>query len=254
MVACIWLGLGSLCFYGRTANGIARWLLGLRPPTLEEQHRIAGPWQRVLWLAGQNPYNYTVWIEDDDDINASAVGSGIVAITRTALHHLPPAQLEAVLAHELGHHNLGHPRFLLAMAYFGRPAALIAKVIKFVASIAVVTPLVFARSTDNYLVVFVVAAVGLCCFGYVLPFLMVAMAAVAGAQALSRSSELAADRYAADLGYGPALQALLQHWGQNGHDAAYVQMNFWEKWTASHPPCYKRFQSLHTYLYSGRRA
>ena len=60
---------------------------------------------------------YSLWIQDSDDVNATPTPGHTVAVTRWALYTLPPAHLEAVLAHELSHH-LGGRAWLSLLSFW----------------------------------------------------------------------------------------------------------------------------------------
>ncbi|WP_345556962.1 M48 family metallopeptidase [Streptomonospora halophila] len=244
-----WACVGGFCLYPRTGDALARWLLGLRLATAEEEAKLVVPWYRVMHATGRHPHAFRLWVQESEDINASAAGAGIVAVTRSAVEELSPPQLEAVLAHELGHHTFSHARFLLALNYYGLPVTVIARLFNAL-TIGIVGAIWSAyRDSGNVLMLIVAGCtLTMCCLVFVLPFLVPAMAALFGAAALSRATELAADRYAAQLGYAPALQQVLQHWIHLGHDAAHAQMNPWQRATASHPTAAKRIQRLQTYL------
>lgn len=244
-----WAGIGGFCLHPRAGDALARWLLRLRPATAEEEAKLAVPWHRVMHASGKHPHAYRLWVQESEDINAGAAGAGIVAVTRAAVEELSPPQLEAVLAHELGHHTYRHARFLLALNYYGLPVTVIARLFNALVIMTVGAVWVAYRNSGNALMlIFAGCFLTMCCLVFFLPFLVPAMAGLLGAAALSRATELAADRYAAQLGYAPALQQVLQHWIHLGHDAAHAQMNPWRRATASHPTAAKRIQHLQTYL------
>lgn len=95
---------------------VARSWYGCREPTREESDRLRAPWADVLRRAGTPAGRYRLMVVESEELNAYASGGGIVTVTTLAVRKLPPRRLEAVLAHELGHHLRRHllPEFLLA--------------------------------------------------------------------------------------------------------------------------------------------
>ncbi|MFD0855392.1 M48 family metalloprotease, partial [Actinomadura adrarensis] len=65
--------------------------------------RLSGPWQQVMQRAAQSPDRYRLNVTDRDDLNACGPAGRLIAVTADSARTLPPPQLEAVLAHELGH-------------------------------------------------------------------------------------------------------------------------------------------------------
>jgi Zn-dependent protease with chaperone function len=89
----------------RYAHLVAR---GSRPPSEEESARLAPALQRLGRRTGIDPERLILFVQDVDRVNASAGAGHLLFVTRGALA-LPDDELEAVLAHELGHHRGLHP-------------------------------------------------------------------------------------------------------------------------------------------------
>jgi Zn-dependent protease with chaperone function len=81
---------------------------GSRPATEEERARLAPALERLASRTGIDPGRLILLVQDTDRANASAGASHLLFVTRGALA-LPEDELEAVLAHELGHHRGLHP-------------------------------------------------------------------------------------------------------------------------------------------------
>ncbi|GAA4863479.1 hypothetical protein GCM10023222_14920 [Saccharopolyspora cebuensis] len=237
-----WCASGALLGTKVGGNFLARRVLELRPAVGYEQARLQMAWYGLLHGVGEDPAKYSLWVEESTDINAHACSGGIVAVTRAALERVPAGHLQAILAHELAHHVRQHARASALLAYYGFPARILGKITQFF--LRLTTAMFFC---NPFLGLFMAALWFGCLFpiGLIMTVGTLFMAATA---AFDRSTELAADRFAADLGYGPALMQVLQHWINEGHDQAYAAMSWWQRLTASHPPAHERIQHLYTHL------
>jgi Zn-dependent protease with chaperone function len=74
-----------------------------REPDDNEQARLSTPWRQVMHRAKLRPDRYQLQVTDRDGLNACVRAGHHLVITAKSARTLPPAQLEAVLAHELGH-------------------------------------------------------------------------------------------------------------------------------------------------------
>jgi Zn-dependent protease with chaperone function len=200
----VWLATGLLAFHQPTENVFARYVLGLRRPTMEEWERLAPVWSRVAADAGVDGRAYELWVEDSDTLNALAAAGHIVGVTRFSLDHLPSGQLAAVLAHELCHHTRGHAWSSLLGYWYAAPARLAWAVARKISAALLRTgsclPLVALLIGGGIL-----AALAFKLWFVFLP-LLVAPYLLA---AVSRRAELRADRLAASLGFAPMLVELL---------------------------------------------
>jgi Zn-dependent protease with chaperone function len=232
-VACAaWTASAALVMVRPVEAGLA-WLLyrSLRRPRPAELARITPALERVCRRAGTDPGRYLLRVEEKRQVNAFALGGHVLAVTRTALG-LPDDLLEAVLAHEVGHHRHLHPLaiilgwwYLLPFEAGDRLQRAIRRVTRWLAR-------TFGRLSDRtggmaggrapdgalgMLVLLVLLGVLVLAGGVLvvalgllwLPLsLLVRLAKVLSA-ALSRAGEHAADRHAAELGYGPGLVQVL---------------------------------------------
>ncbi|KHF43188.1 M48 family metalloprotease [Saccharomonospora viridis] len=226
-----WLVAGGLAFTSRFEPMVAR-LMGLRQPTAWEKRLLETVWGRVTARAGIASNSYTLWVQDSSEINASASLGTTIAITRGALSQLSPEELEAVLAHELGHHQLGHSTVAFLLYFYGLPVDL---VMRFLGRVLWSTIL----SSGPGSVVFCLFAVTAM---MVFPLTAVLLMSGPLSRYHSRRSEFAADEFAAKLGYGPQLAAVFQNWIDRG----------WEDHTtgwparimSTHPPLGERVLRL----------
>ncbi|WP_424888428.1 M48 family metalloprotease [Streptomyces sp. XH2] len=206
----VWLLSGPLVFHRSTEAAIARRLLGMRRPTPAEAERLAAVWEEVTRRAGVNQGTYELWVQERAELNATAAAGHIVGVTRHALERLPNSRLAAVLAHELGHHVGGHTWAGMLADWYALPARTVWRLIT--------TGLLLLLGSRN--------VAGIACGGclsltflwfvYVLTFtesmwwltLPVAIGPLFVAW-LHRRAECRADDYAAGLGFGDELMAVL---------------------------------------------
>ena len=110
ILACAaWTASAALILVRPVEAGLARLLYpSLRRPRAAELARITPALDRVCRRAGTDPHRYLLRVEEKRQVNAFALGGHVLAVTRMALE-LPDDMLEAVLAHEVGHHRHLHP-------------------------------------------------------------------------------------------------------------------------------------------------
>jgi Zn-dependent protease with chaperone function len=205
-----WLPLGSwalsggLVFHRPCERLLARWLFGLRYPTPQESYTLRAVWGEVSARAGVNGEAYQLWVQDSEEINAMATAGHIVSVTSRSLRTLAPSRLAGVLAHELGHHTRGHAWSTLLSFWYALPGRLTWRLLLRLASrigsmsagatiitVALLGAAVITLATMTYGLIF-------------LPLLTPCLMA-----AVSRRSELRADKHAASLGFAPQLMAVL---------------------------------------------
>jgi Zn-dependent protease with chaperone function len=233
VVACAaWTASAALILARPVEDGVAPLLYpSLRLPRPAELARITPALHRVCRRAGTDPGRYLLRVEEKRQVNAFALGGHVLAVTRMALE-LPDDMLEAVLAHEVGHHRHLHPLaiilgwwYLLPFEAGDRLLRAIRRVTRWLARIFHrlsdrTGGLAGGRAPDGALGMLVLLAVlgVLVVAGSVLvvglgllwlPLALLVRLARVLAAALSRAGEHAADRHAAELGYGPGLVQVL---------------------------------------------
>ncbi|MFB8282658.1 M48 family metalloprotease [Nocardia colli] len=263
----VFVASGIAVFLRPAEYVIARAFFRYRQPTVPEQQRLDHIWGLVTRRAGVRADKYRLWLEDSDDLNASAAAGHIVAVTRGALT-VPPLQLEALLAHELGHHLGGHSWATLLTYWYSLPGRLLVRALRWSTQLvfALVTGFTLGAAggalggrvgseTANFLIGIVVRLFPLLWlalitwFFYLIHPLLVLLWAVPFALAwFGRHQEIDADRVAAQLGYGPALLEVLYGWLQAGHDDARRRNGLRASMFASHPSCAARIHALERYL------
>ncbi|MFF5445945.1 M48 family metalloprotease [Streptomyces sp. NPDC012888] len=210
----LWLAAGLLAFHRRTEDLVARYLLRLHHPTPGELAVLVPVWREVTARAGVEPGRYRLWIEDSERLDAAAVGTHLVVVTRRALDTLPTSQLAAVLARQLSHHTAGHTWAILLGWWYALPGRLAWRCVRRLAGSALRAAK--RLSVPAALLLFAVSLWGtyrLAHLTYGLPLLLVPLPLLVAAAA--RRSEFRADRRAVALGFGPALGDLLQAQSSN---------------------------------------
>ncbi|MER6737832.1 M48 family metalloprotease [Streptomyces puniciscabiei] len=241
-----WLASGALMFHRPTEHALARLYFRMRVPTSAELAHLQPIWDQVTRQAGIDGSAYDLWMEDTDELNASAAAGHIVCVTRGAMRQLPPDRLAAVLAHELGHHMGGHAWSGLLGIWYALPARVFMWLMKLV-----LTFLFFFTAELSCLAVgvfvVVVGAVAIATFVafppavalYAIPFLL----AWSG-----RQGELRADRFAGQIGYGPVLLAVFTAWQAEGHDDEARKRGPIARLMSTHPPFHQRIRALETFV------
>jgi Zn-dependent protease with chaperone function len=227
-----WTASAALVLARPVESGLA-WLLyrSLRRPRPAELARITPALARVCRRAGTDPGRYLLRVEEKQQVNAFALGGHVLAVTRTALE-LPDDMLEAVLAHEVGHHRHLHPLAIILGWWYLLPFEAGDRLLRAIRRVTRWLARTFGRLSDRtggltggrqpdgalgMLVLLAVLGV-LVVAGTVLvvglgllwlPLALLVRLAKVLAAALSRAGEHAADRHAAELGYGPGLVQVL---------------------------------------------
>jgi heat shock protein HtpX len=109
------------------SDKIALWSMGARIVTPEEAPELHGMIERLSAIA--NLPKPRVAIADSDVPNAFATGrnpkNAVVAVTRGLMNRLEPAEIEAVLAHELSHVRNRDVTVMMLASFFAVVAQLI---------------------------------------------------------------------------------------------------------------------------------
>lgn len=120
-------GLGAVFLVTAPGQIVVEWMTHQRQPNDYERSRLAPVWDRLCARVGVGPNRFTLRVEDSDEVNAFAVGTRSVAVTRDAVT-LEPLNLEAILAHEIGHHSRWHGVIGLIGWYATGPTRILANV------------------------------------------------------------------------------------------------------------------------------
>lgn len=244
-----WVLSGALVFMRPVEYALARMLFKVRPPVGQEALLLTPLWESVLHKAGIPKNQYVLWVEDVEEVNAFAAAGHIVSVTRWSMTQLPSRELEAVLAHELGHHLGGHSWVRLLSLWYSVPARIALRVVKGVTRF--VLAVIAAFSIFGWLIA--IAVVGFILLfalfmaaSHPLTLLLMLMAAAAPVTVawLGRQSELRADRTAAELGYSQDMLNVFYRWLHQGHDAIAAQAGKRAQLFASHPMVSARIREM----------
>jgi Zn-dependent protease with chaperone function len=215
--------------------GVAGWLAGpTRLPSDGELERLAPMLERIGERTGIDPRKLILRIQDDGGVNASAGAGHLMFVTSGALR-LPDEQLEAILAHEFGHHRGLHPVASLVVWWLSLPGVALAAVYRvlrrLVAAIGARLGTLGRLLAVPVLVVLIVWQVAVMWLFYVADLL---------SKRADRLSEFSADGAAARWGYGPQLaRALEAAAGQEDEATGRVA-----RLLADHPPVGARVERL----------
>lgn len=207
---------------------IARLFVEARDPAPEEAARLAPLLDRLGARAGMDAGRFDLRVQESDELNAAAGGLRTLFVTTAALRRTD-AELEALLAHELGHHRALHPVGTLVIWWLSLPGEALEAVYRALRRLAErlvgrVRPL--ALAVQLLLVLWQVAVMWIFYVGRLL------------ARWAARVSEFAADRAAASWGYGEALAAL---YADEGESPARGRL---ERLLREHPPMPARIARL----------
>lgn len=248
VIVAAWLGSGLLVVWRPVEDAVAVVVLRLRRPTPGEQQVLDAAWSAVSQSAGVDGDAYRLWVEESDEINAIAANGRTIAVTRWALR-LPPRQLEAILAHELGHHLAGHTWIAFLGYWYSLPGRAAKAVVWFLLWLIVGVSFQFGwigalLGVTFALAVLCVGAVAVLYFPplllvFALPFLLALV---------MRHGELHADRVAAQLGYGQPLLELLHQDLEEGYDVRRQAAGWRARALSSHPAVASRIRALELHL------
>ncbi|NBE50088.1 M48 family metalloprotease [Streptomyces boluensis] len=251
-----WILGGAFVRHRSAERALARRLFGLRHPTPDEARSIRSAWREVAARAGVNPHAYQLWVEESDEINATAAVGHIVAVTSRSLGELPSDRLAGVLAHELGHHIRGHTWATLLVGWYALPARVIWRQLRLNDRLRGLTwgaRFVVTALLAVALIVLATATYGLALLPFATPYL---------AAAISRRAELRADEHAASLGFAEQLSAVLHEETHREKPEPSVALGtegpFWKRAVIArlltpHPDVHTRLHHLHRHL-DGPRA
>ncbi|MCP2271707.1 STE24 endopeptidase [Actinokineospora diospyrosa] len=242
LVVGLWVLSGAITFVPAVESVLARLMFDMRRPTTVELTRLRPLWESVCATANVDSSRYTLWVEQSKELNAFAAGGRTVAVTRRALD-LPPRSLEAILAHELGHHLSGHSRASLLAWWYELPAQAAIWLVSMAMRIVLMVASLFARfgSAAGALAGTLLALILLVGLIALNPWLLL-MPLLSPLMAWSRRlGEYRADATAAGFGYGPDLVNVLSGWLSAEHGA---RRSLRVRMLASHPATADRIRRL----------
>jgi Zn-dependent protease with chaperone function len=251
LIVVLWVLSGFAIVWPATEDYLARYFFRLRRPTMMEQQRLDAAWRAVCARADVNPQYYKLWVEESDRVNGYAMAGRSISVTRWTLNSMPPRQLQAVLAHELGHHRGGHPWAALVVFWYALPGRLAVAAVRGLFRLSVQIPALGCLVGGLILLGYGFSILGALWFhGDVLyPLLAVLPFVVPIPLAwFSRRSELNADLVAADVGYGRDTVAYLYDLQAQGEDVARRAAGWRGALYATHPSLADRIRALEHHL------
>ncbi|WP_327140318.1 M48 family metalloprotease [Nocardia sp. NBC_01327] len=225
-------------------------IFGFRRPISPETEILTTAWTNVTSAPGVDGWPYSLWVEQSSFLNAYAAPTRIVAVTSWAVASLEPRQLEAVLAHELGHQLHTDQRLRLLAAWSSIPTTVVQRL---AGGPALLMNAVGIRGNSEILVRFALTTAALAS----LPFLLASTTGVPVALSLSalfiieplaraalrRREEFAADQTAVDLGYRQDYAAALHRLALDDLPPTGL-LTLRNRWWSSHPPFTARLRAL----------
>ena len=199
-------------------------LLFIRPV----ERRVAGVFAPAREPRAEEAARLQVLVHESGDLNAAAGAARLLFVTDRALR-LPEPQLEALLAHELGHHRGLHPLATTLVWWLALPGEALAKVYSLLRALA-------QRLTGS--VRLLALLVQLLIVAWQLVVMWIYYVGKLLMQWAARLSEFVADRAAVDWGYGPAL---LELYRAMGDDEAPTRLG---RLLADHPPMPERIARI----------
>jgi heat shock protein HtpX/STE24 endopeptidase len=189
-------GGAALLYVRPVERRVAGLMAPSRAPTAEEERRLRGLLDAVGRRASVDTAGLVLLVHRTDELNAAAGAFRLLFVTEGALRRAD-AELEALLAHELGHHRGLHPIATTVVWWLAIPGEVLARVwlaLRRIAGRIRFRPL--AALVTLALVAWQLAVMWIYYVGKLLT------------QRAARVSEFIADAAAVEWGYGPALLAL----------------------------------------------
>jgi Zn-dependent protease with chaperone function len=177
----------------------ARALFRMREPTAEESARVEPLLDSACRAAGIDRARLVLLAEDSSAINAYATAGHLVCVTTGALG-LEDRQLEAVLAHELGHHSELHPWISALTWWLQLPAVPLKALLRWMrGAIGAIAAGIGGLAKPIGVVLLLLLWI------VTIQVLWLVWIADVLAAWIARRTEFAADARAVQFGYGPAL-------------------------------------------------
>ena len=217
-----WLGSGALVLRPAGERLAVRLACGFRRPTADQMVLLSPVWASALQRAGTSAGDVDLYVQHRDEPNAYAAGSRSVAVTSGVVadflaRRLSEDEMTALLVHELGHRATKATQLGLMSAWLAAPWRLTARLmtgiamtltgarhqprlpLAVVAAAEVIVAVAQAMAQHQWLVALLIGGVATTALGC--PLIDAAV---------SRRSEYAADRFAAQRGVGSHLADALR--------------------------------------------
>lgn len=249
---CIWILSGLIILWPGSEGLVARYLFGLRQPTMVERQRLLPSWYAVASRAGVDANRYTLWIQNAEGATAAAAGGRTVSVTGWAMYTLPPSHLEAVLAFDFTSHLHG-PSWLSRLAvWYSVPTRGMALGIRKLVKLSQTIPAIGCTIVGFFLVAYIgLFLVALVFYdGWTIPLLYVSPIILPLIfLGLAHWTQRMADRATADLGYGRKLLEVFYGW-QTQHQEVSRKLGLTQPdWLGGQPTVAERIRALENYLH-----
>jgi hypothetical protein len=247
----LWILSGLIVLWPGFDGLVARYLLGLRQPTMVEAQRLAPSWIGVATRAGVDAHRYTLWIETAENATGTAAGGYAVTVTGWALYTLPPSHLEAVLAQDLATHLRGRTWLSRLALWYSVPTRIVALVVRLLLRLSRTIPAVGCTIIGFLMVSY---------FGFILASLifydsllvpllfLTPLFAPLLFIGVAKFIERMADRAAVDLGYGRRLLEVFYGWQAQHQETARRVGLSQPDWMSGQPSVAERIRALEVYL------
>jgi len=250
-----WLGSGAMMLRPAGECLAVRIACGFRRPTADQMAFLGPVWAAALQRADTPAGDVDLYVQHRDEPNAYAAGGRSVAVTSGVLadflaRRLSQEQMVSVLVHELGHRATKATQLGLMSAWLAAPWRLTARLmagiamtltgarrrprvlLAVVAATEVIVAVAQAAAQQQRLVAFLIGGIATAAIGCPLVD-----------AAVSRRSEYAADRFAAQQGVGPHLADALRALDGGASSRRSPMARF----LASHPSTSRRIEALIVY-------
>lgn len=209
-VLAIWLLLGPTLLIARVEHALARRKSHVRVPSAPEANRLARSWRPIAQQAGIDPAGYEILIRQGRRV-ASAYAGSTILVSAEYVTSLPEGQLQAVLAHELGHHLERHGWASMLMYWYSLPASMVVAFATYLQ--LALTSALTNSSIATCLIMVAMYGLVIAAASAISPFigLLVGLLLLLPflSRFLSRKLELEADRIACELGCSSGLKDFL---------------------------------------------
>ena len=227
-----------------TGESIFRLMQGIKPIQTEQDREYLMPifeevYAEVLNFTPELNEDIQLYISESMTVNAFAIGRKTIAVTRGAIYTFSPEEMKGILSHEFGHMANGDTKALLINMVGNGFFSLTILVFRFI--MLLIQNITVAFSGKN-IVVAVLAIISflfrlLVDFGIIV-FVFLGNVILA---LNSRYSELLADEYAFQIGYGEELKNSLYIISKLSLPE---KLTLTERLTASHPYTTARIEKL----------
>lgn len=251
IVLFLWALSGLIVLWAGVDDLLARYVFGLRRPTLVESQRLAPSWFGAAQRVGIDPRRFSMWIQLGEVPTAAVAGGRTVAVTSWAMNGLPPGHLEAALAFDYANHLHGGSQIGRLLHWYSVPARLVGAGVRKLLRLSRTIPAV-GCTIVGFLVL---AYIGLLLFvlvfydGWTVPLLYLSPLALPAIFAgLGKWNERMADRAVVDIGLGRKLLEVLYGW-QAQHQQATRRIGLTQPdWLSGQPVVAERIRALELYL------